>query len=68
MKVNHVAADVNGNGLRILCDLQPEAAIERNHRFRVLHWKRDMIETANGSGILDRNARRHRATYKFAPR
>src|SRR5262249_21229411 len=52
VKVNHLIADVNGNGLRIFRNLQPKQTIKRHHGFRVLHRKSHMIEASNIARLL----------------
>ena len=52
MKVDHLAADVHGHSIRAFTRLKSEASIKRDHRGRVLHWQRNMIEPADGAGLL----------------
>src|SRR5579864_3527740 len=52
MKVDHLAADVNGTGGFALPHFQTQAAIEGQHGLRVLHRKCDVIETPDASCAL----------------
>ena len=52
MKVDHLAADVHGHSIRAFTRLKSEASIKRDHRGRVLHWQRNVIEPADAAGLL----------------
>jgi hypothetical protein len=52
MKVDHLVADVNGAGVRVLDHLQTETAIEGKHLFGVLHRKGNVIEASDASSLL----------------
>jgi hypothetical protein len=52
MKVDHLVADVDGAGVRVLDYLQTETAIKGEHLLSVLHRKSNMIEASDASSLL----------------
>src|SRR5262249_39345095 len=52
MEVDHLRSDIDGNRVLVLTHLKPEPLIERNHRIRVLHGQRNVIEAADPARLL----------------
>src|SRR6185436_18691821 len=47
VKVDHLVADVHRHDVRVLRDLASERAVERDHRVRVAHRQRHVVETGD---------------------
>jgi hypothetical protein len=52
VKIDHLVADIHGDCARRFAYLQAKSAIERQHRFGVLHRECNMIEPADAPGLL----------------
>ena len=50
MEVDHLVADVDRHHVRMLGDVEPERAVERDHRVGVLHRQRHVVEPATAHG------------------
>jgi hypothetical protein len=51
MEVDHLGADVHGVRAWSFGDVQTQATVEREHRGRVLHRHRDVIESTDSAAL-----------------